>query len=56
MDKYSQKASFEKIKDDWEAVRFHALKFEMGYRYTLARLCYQLYELDRMKRANSSKP
>jgi hypothetical protein len=52
MSGYSRTASFEKVKEDWEAVKYHALKFELGYRYSLAVLCYQYYQLEKNSHAS----
>jgi hypothetical protein len=38
---FSQKAKFEEVVKNDEALQFHYLNFENGQRYTLARLCYQ---------------
>lgn len=54
MDNYSRKAKFEDIKDDWEAVKFHALKFELGYVYPLSVACYHHYQSNKDSHADSN--
>lgn len=49
MDNYSRNAKFETVKFDEEAVVYHAMKYEMGFRYPLALACYQLREIVKMK-------
>jgi hypothetical protein len=40
-DLFSQRAKFEDVVLNDEALMFHYINFESGQRYTLARLCYQ---------------
>lgn len=46
---YSKTAKFENVRFDEEAVLFHAMKYEMGYRYPLSTACYQLTQITKMK-------
>jgi hypothetical protein len=45
MDNFSRKASFESVKYDKKALQFHALKYEQGAVYPLAKQCFQLIQL-----------
>jgi hypothetical protein len=45
MDKFSRKASFDSVKYDKEALKFHALKYEEGAVYPLAKQCFQFVQL-----------
>lgn len=60
MDNYSRNAKFDSVKYDEEAVLFHAMKYEMGFRYPLALSCYQLTQIIKMKEDrlsdNNAKP
>jgi len=49
MDNYSRKAKFETVRFDEEAVAFHAMKFELGFRYPLSVACYQMLQIIKMK-------
>ena len=49
MDNYSRNAKFETVKYDNEAVLYHAMKHEMGFRYPLALACYQMTQIINMK-------
>lgn len=48
-DNYSRNAKFDNVKFDQEAVMFHALKYEMGFRYPLSMACYQMTQIIKMK-------
>lgn len=41
MDLFSRKAKFEFVITNEEAVMFHAVKWQSGARYELAKQCYQ---------------
>ncbi len=60
MDNYSRNAKFETVKFDQEAVLFHSLKYEMGFRYPLSLACYQMTQIIKMKEEklndNDAKP
>lgn len=45
MDNLSRKASFDSVKYDEKALRFHARKYEDGAVYTLAKQCFQYVQL-----------
>jgi len=49
MDNYSRKSKFENVKYDEEALRFHAEKYELGFRYPLSLACYQYLQIAKMK-------
>ena len=49
MDNLSRDAKFETVKFDQEAVMYHSMKYEMGFRYPLALACYQLTQITKMK-------
>lgn len=49
MDNYSRNAKFETVKFDEDAVAFHAMKFELGFRYPLSVACYQMLQIIKMK-------
>ena len=40
----SMKARFEDVRYDIPAVKFHAVKFESGSTYPLAKQCFQLWQ------------
>lgn len=44
VDKLSRKASFEQVKYDLNAVKFHAEKYQSGSVYPLAKQCFQLVQ------------
>ena len=44
MNLFSNKATFEDVLSDIEAVRYHAERFDNGHRYTLARQCYDFMQ------------
>jgi hypothetical protein len=46
---FSRDAKFETVKFDQEAVLFHSLKYEMGFRYPLSLACYQMSQIIKMK-------
>jgi len=46
---YSRDAKFETVKFDPEAVLYHTMKYEMGFRYPLSLACYQLTQIIKMK-------
>lgn len=41
MDLFSKKANFDDVVKNEEALMFHAVKFQSGFRYELARQCFQ---------------
>lgn len=45
-------ASFQEVKEDEEALVYHAVKFQSGHRYPLALLCYA--EIERRNAKTSS--
>ena len=49
MNNFSRDAKFETVKFDQEAVLFHSLKYEMGFRYPLSLACYQMSQIIKMK-------
>ena len=49
MDNYSRNAKFDTVKYDEEAVLFHSMKYEMGFKYPLSIACYQLTQITKMK-------
>jgi hypothetical protein len=49
MDNYSRNAKFDNVKYDEEAVLFHSMKYEMGFKYPLSIACYQLTQITKMK-------
>jgi hypothetical protein len=49
MDNYSRNAKFDTVKFDQEAVLYHSMKHEMGFRYPLALACYQMTQITQMK-------
>ncbi len=49
MNNYSRDAKFETVKFDPEAVLYHTMKYEMGFRYPLSLACYQLTQIIKMK-------
>jgi hypothetical protein len=51
MDNFSRKAKFESVRFEHEAVMFHSMKYELGFRYPLALACYQLHQIIKMKEA-----
>lgn len=57
---YSRKARFDDVKFDEEALKFHAEKYELGFKYPLSFACYQFMQIAKMKeeqlRENNSKP
>jgi hypothetical protein len=57
---FSRDAKFETVKFDQEAVLFHSLKYEMGFRYPLSLACYQMTQIIKMKEEklndNDAKP
>lgn len=60
MDNYSRNAKFETVKFDQEAVLYHSMKYEMGFRYPLSLACYQMTQIIKMKEEklndNDAKP
>jgi hypothetical protein len=46
---YSRDAKFDNVKFDPEAVMFHTLKYEMGFKYPLSIACYQMTQIIKMK-------
>jgi hypothetical protein len=46
---YSRDAKFDNVKFDQEAVMFHTLKYEMGFKYPLSIACYQMTQIIKMK-------
>lgn len=54
MNNYSNKAKFENVKFDADAVEFHAMKYGLGMRYPLALACYQLTQLMKIKEENNA--
>jgi len=60
MDNYSRNAKFETVKFDPEAVLYHSMKYEMGFRYPLSLACYQMTQIIKMKEEklndNDAKP
>jgi hypothetical protein len=55
MNNYSTKAKFDNVKYDREAVEFHAQQFESGYRYPLAKACYQMIQTLKIKEENRNE-
>jgi hypothetical protein len=55
MDNFSRKAKFDNVRFEMEAVEFHAMKYEMGFRYPLALSCYQLKQIVIMKEEHVNK-
>jgi hypothetical protein len=49
LNNFSRKAKFESVKYDEEAVKFHAEKYDAGFRYPLGLACYQLTQIIKMK-------
>lgn len=49
MDNLSRNAKFETVKFDEEAVAFHAMKYELGFKYPLSVACYQMTQIIKMK-------
>lgn len=49
MNNLSRDAKFETVKFDQEAVMYHSMKYEMGFRYPLALACYQMTQIVKMK-------
>lgn len=49
MNNFSRDAKFETVKFDQEAVLFHSMKYEMGFRYPLSLACYQMTQIIKMK-------
>jgi hypothetical protein len=45
MDNLSRKASFDSVKYDEKALKFHARKYEDGAVYSLAKQCFQYVQL-----------
>lgn len=60
MNNYSRDAKFDSVKFDQEAVLFHSMKYEMGFRYPLSLACYQMTQIIKMKEEklndNDAKP
>ena len=60
MNNFSRDAKFETVKFDQEAVLYHSLKYEMGFRYPLSLACYQMTQIIKMKEEklhdNDAKP
>ena len=58
-DNYNRKAKFDNVKYDEDALRFHAEKYELGFRYPLSLACYQYLQIAKMKeevlRENNAK-
>lgn len=51
MDNYRRDAKFDTVRFDEDAVAFHAMKFELGFRYPLSVACYQMTQIIKMKEA-----
>jgi len=45
---YERKAKFEEVVKDIDALKFHAEKFEQGFRYPLAKECYQYVKVNKI--------
>ena len=60
MNNFSRDAKFETVKFDQEAVLFHSMKYEIGFRYPLSLACYQMTQIIKMKEEklndNDAKP
>lgn len=60
MNNFSRDAKFETVKFEQEAVMYHSLKYEMGFRYPLSLACYQMTQIIKMKEErlndNNAKP
>jgi hypothetical protein len=48
---YDKKQKFEKIKDNQEAIEYHAKNFTEGQIYTLAKNCYAYLQLKNSRTA-----
>ena len=46
---FTRNAKFENVKYDEKALRFHAEKYELGFRYPLSLACYQFLQIAKMK-------
>ena len=53
MNLFSKNADFEEVKKDQEALMWHAVKFQSGHRYTLARQCFAFVQEENAKRSKS---
>lgn len=49
MNNFSRDAKFETVKFDQEAVLYHTMKYEIGFRYPLSLACYQMTQIIKMK-------
>lgn len=49
MDLFSKKANFNDVIKNEEALMFHAVKFQSGFRYELAKLCFQHIQQRKIK-------
>lgn len=56
MDNFNRKAKFDNVKYDEKALRFHAEKYELGFRYPLSLACYQFMQIakEKEKRLNEN--
>lgn len=53
MNLFSKTADPELVKKDKEAVMYHAVKFQSGHRYPLARLCFHLIQQEQIENPKS---
>jgi len=49
MDLFNRKAKFEDVRENEEALLFHAVRWQSGSRYELAKLCFQFVQLRKNK-------
>lgn len=53
MNLFSKTAKYELVIENPEALEYHVMKYEMGFRYPLSLACYQYRMLQREKEARS---
>lgn len=54
MNPFSKNAKFEEIKNDEEALMYHAVKFQSGHRYPLAVQCFTHLQVRELERRNGT--
>ena len=50
MDLFSRNAKFELVMHNEEALLYHAVKWQSGSRYNLAKQCFQMVQLKKQKK------
>lgn len=55
MDLFSKKADFEEVIKNKEAMMYHIMKYEMGFRYSLSLACYQYDRIQKEKSAENNQ-